>query len=269
MSAIRSFHMGCRNGDSITNNLSLKFLIEGMEITRPKERHIWPSWDLPTVLKYLNESPFEPLQSAPIRSLAMKTLFLIALASGKRCSELHALAIGKCAIFSNAGVTLYFRPGFLVKNERSNFSAKPIFLPYFNKNKTRNHRLSCPVRALKWYIDRTQNIRGTTEQLFIINVKPFRAASKVTLAGWLVETIKNSKALLGEGKPRAHSVRGFSASWAHANGVSINEILNTVSWRSDSTFTKVYMKDIETRSAPGRYATRILESSATEVNSNK
>ena len=129
--------------------------------------------------------------------------------------------------------------------------------------------LSCPVRALKWYIDRTQNIRGTTEQLFIINVKPFRAASKVTLAGWLVETIKNSKALLGEGKPRAHSVRGFSASWAHANGVSINEILNTVSWRSDSTFTKVYMKDIETRSAPGRYATRILESSATEVNSNK
>jgi hypothetical protein len=239
-----------------------------MEITRPKIRHVWPAWDLPTVLKFLNEPPFEPLQAAPIRSLAKKTLFLVALASGRRCSELHALAIGRSAIFSNSGVTLYFRPGFLVKNERSNFSSNPIFLPYINKHKDRELRLSCPVRAIRWYIDRTQNMRGKIQNLFITNIKPYRAAAKPTLAGWLVETIKDSKAVMEEGEPRAHSVRGYSASWAHANGISMNEIINTVSWRTESTFIKVYMKDITKNTAPGRYATSILETETTR-NVNK
>ena len=112
LSAILSFHSGCRDGCSAVNNQVLKFLIEGMENSRPRVRNMWPSWDLPTVLIFLNESPFEPLQAAPLRCVAMKTLFLTAIAPGKRCSELHALSVGKYTIFSKTGVTLYFRPGF-------------------------------------------------------------------------------------------------------------------------------------------------------------
>ena len=43
LSAIQSFYTGCRDGGSITRSNTLKFLIEGMEITRPKTRNIWPS----------------------------------------------------------------------------------------------------------------------------------------------------------------------------------------------------------------------------------
>ena len=121
---------------------------------------------------------FEPRQSAPVRNIAIKTTFLIAVASGKRCSELQALSVGRFSIFSKAGVTLYFRPGFLAKNERSNFSARPMFLPYLKINEDRSQRLSCPVRALKWYVDRTRLMRGSVQQLFITNKKPFKAAAK-------------------------------------------------------------------------------------------
>jgi hypothetical protein len=51
LTAIQSIHRGCKDGSVIRNNQSLKYLIEGMAITRPRVRNIWPSWDLPTVLE--------------------------------------------------------------------------------------------------------------------------------------------------------------------------------------------------------------------------
>ena len=94
---------------------------------------------------------------------------------------------------------MYFRPGFLAKNERSNFSAKPIFLPYLKINEDRSQRLSCQVRALRWYIDRTRLMRGNVQQLFITNKKPFKTAARLTIATWLIETVKFSNALIESG----------------------------------------------------------------------
>ena len=107
------------------------------------------------------------------------------MASGRRCSELHALVIGGRTIFSNAGVTLYFKLGFLAKNEICNFSATPLFIPYLNASKSRSKRLNCSVRALKWYLDRNCTLRGEVEQIFITSTKPYRAVAKSTTAGWL------------------------------------------------------------------------------------
>ena len=110
------------------NKKSLHHLIESMFIVRPPARKIMPSWDLPTVLEFLRGLPFQPAQGASLRDLTLKMVFFIAMASGRRCSELHTLAIGKNIIFGDLGVTLHFYPGFLAKNERSNFTASPIFL---------------------------------------------------------------------------------------------------------------------------------------------
>ena len=116
----------------MSNNRSLHFLIEDMFIERPLVRKIMPSWDLPRVLEFLRSPPFEPAQTASLWDLALKTVFLIAMASGHRSSELHALAISKYVVFCKLGVTLYFCPGFLAKNERSDFTATPLFLPSLN-----------------------------------------------------------------------------------------------------------------------------------------
>jgi hypothetical protein len=236
-------------------------MLEGMNISRPISRKVWPSWDLPTVLGKLNEAPYEPIQAASLRDMALKTLFLVAVASGRRCSELHALSIGSRTVFSKAGVTLYFRPGFLAKNERSDFSATPIFLPYISKSELRARRLSCPVRALKWYVDRTQTVRNDIEQLFITNVKPYRPAAKSTLAGWLVDVIVSSGAVQHpnqQGKPRAHSVRAYSSSWAFAKGLSVADIINTVCWKTETTFISAYLKEIGTTTQKGQYARCVL-----------
>ena len=169
----------------------------------------WLSWDLPTVLNYLNHKPFEPLQAVPLRLIAIKTLFLIAIALGKQCSELHSLGVGKFTVFSKAGVTLYFRPSFLAKNELSDFSALPSFIPYLKQMDNRAQRLSCPVRTLRWYLEKTSNIRGNETRLFISSKKPYKAVARSNLSEWLVDAIHSAKAMENIGKPHGHSVRAY------------------------------------------------------------
>ncbi len=52
-----------------------------------------PTWDLPTVLRALKGPHFEPLQSADLRSLMLKTTLLLALASVKCMGDLQALSV--------------------------------------------------------------------------------------------------------------------------------------------------------------------------------
>ncbi|XP_042611586.1 extracellular calcium-sensing receptor-like [Cyprinus carpio] len=52
-----------------------------------------PAWDLPMVLGSLKGSTFEPLQSANLKTLSLKTALLLALASIKRVGDLQALSV--------------------------------------------------------------------------------------------------------------------------------------------------------------------------------
>ncbi len=262
-SAIQSIHIGCQDGSTVQDSRTLHFLLEGMNIERPRKRKVMPSWDLPTVLKFLNGSPFEPIQSASLRDLTIKTAFLVAMASGRRCSELHALATGQFIVFSNSGVFLHFRPGFLSKNERCDFVASPLFLPYLvPPSSPRKRRLGCPVRAIKWYLDRTQTVRGQIAQLFVTTCKPYRPAAKATIAGWLVEAISKAGAVRGETNPTAHSTRAISSSWAFSHGLSLKEIVNTVSWRTHSTFVSTYLRDLGPCSDQAHYAGTVLRAAS-------
>ena len=85
------------------------------------------------------------------------------------------------------------------------------------------------------------------------------------MARWMVEAIQMAKASDPAERPRAHSVRAYSSSWAHAKGLSLTEILNTVSWKSDLTFTKVYLKDVQLRTERGCYATAVLNTGSASV----
>ena len=49
-----------------------------------------PSWNLSLVLHQLTKAPFEPLKESSLKHLTFKTVFLLALGSGKRRSEIHA-----------------------------------------------------------------------------------------------------------------------------------------------------------------------------------
>ena len=68
-------------------------LIRSFELQRPVQRSLTPKWDLSWVLVSLQKSPFESLHKASKLHVTIKTVFLLAVATAKRCSEIHAVAI--------------------------------------------------------------------------------------------------------------------------------------------------------------------------------
>ncbi len=58
----------------------------------PLVRNKVPPWDLGVVLKFLSGAPFETRKGVSFSDVTRKALFLLALASGKRRGELHALS---------------------------------------------------------------------------------------------------------------------------------------------------------------------------------
>ena len=66
-------------------------MIASMELQRPRVAPILPHWDLGIVLEALSRPPYEPLREASLKHLTLKTVFLLAMASAGRCSELQVL----------------------------------------------------------------------------------------------------------------------------------------------------------------------------------
>ena len=69
---------------------NLTRLLDSFHRDRPKGRQGIPSWNLSLVLHQLTKAPFEPIKEASLKHLTFKTVFLLALGSGKRRSEIHA-----------------------------------------------------------------------------------------------------------------------------------------------------------------------------------
>ena len=66
-------------------------MIASMELQRPRVKLFLPQWDFGIVLETMSKSPYEPLREASFKHLTLKTVFLLAMASAGRCSELQAL----------------------------------------------------------------------------------------------------------------------------------------------------------------------------------
>ena len=85
-----------------------------------------PAWDLSKVLTYLVSPAFEPLSQASFRSLTLKTLFLLALATAKRVGELQALS--SIVTFVGGDACLSYLPQFVAKSESLTRSIPRSFL---------------------------------------------------------------------------------------------------------------------------------------------
>ena len=83
-----------KTGNRIRSNPILSESIRSFELQRPVQRTLTPKWDLSWVLVCLQKAPYEPLNKASrLYVTIIKTAFLLALATAKRCSEIHALAV--------------------------------------------------------------------------------------------------------------------------------------------------------------------------------
>ena len=152
---------------------NLTRLLDSFHRDRPKGRRGVPAWNLSLVLHQLTKAPFEPLRKASLKHLTFKTVFLLALASGKRRSEIHAwlnINIRHQADWSK--VSLYPSPSFLAKNHLAKEGPEcvapvviPALAPTLDKS-LKEDRSLCPVRALRYYLDKTQDLRTGKELVF-------------------------------------------------------------------------------------------------------
>ena len=82
-----------RNSDAAKSfsHPTLKLFLKGLSNLRPMVRSPLPQWSLHLVLHALTRPPFKPLASLDLQLLSFKTLFLVAITSARRASELAAL----------------------------------------------------------------------------------------------------------------------------------------------------------------------------------
>ena len=242
---------------NVSKDENLTRLLDSFYRDRPKGRRGIPSWNLSLVLHQLAKAPFEPLKESSLKHLTFKTVFLLALGSGKRRSEIHAWLHKNIRHQSDwSKVSLYPSPSFLSKNqlaEEGPDSVAPVVIPALAPSLDRSlkgDRSLCPVRALRYYLDRTADLRQNKELVFVSFKKGFdKDISPATISSWIKHTVVlcyelSDQEALTLHQVKAHDVRAFAASKAFQSGISLDQILSACHWKSHNTFTQFYLKDV-------------------------
>ena len=241
----------------IAHNADLHRLLSSFHRDRPKSSRNLPKWNLSVVLNELTKAPFEPMKDSDLKHLTLKTAFLLALASGKRRSEIHAWVANKV---SNLGqwekVALFPSSDFIAKNQlprEGSQSVSPVTIPALTTivdRQFKEDRTLCPMRALRFYLDRTKDLRGSRSLLFISFKKGHTSDIRpATLSSWLKQTIllcykQADQQALDLVQVKAHDIRAFAASKAFYGGVSVDQIMQACHWKAHNTFTNFYLKDL-------------------------
>ena len=147
---------------NVSKDENLTHLLDSFHRDRPKGKRGIPSWNLSLVLHQLSKAPFEPLKEAFLKHLTFKTAFLLALCSGKRRSEIHAWLHKNIRHQSDwSKVSLYPSPSFPSKNQLAKEGpdsvapvVRPALAPILDRL-LKGDRSLCPVRALRYCLDRT------------------------------------------------------------------------------------------------------------------
>ena len=257
-SAISSTISSCGSRTEFTNSPELASLIRSFQLERPPQRKIAPQWNLSLVLQALLKPPFEPIHACDLKSLTLKTVFLVALASGRRRSEIHALCFDSHHFRQNQDqslLTLYPDLEFVAKNQVLDSVAEPIKLKAFTAVGSEDFdRKLCPVRALLQYrkVTSSPGCRKGRKKLFI-SYKPSKTdeIKKATISSWIVKLIRLAYATEGSNpcalelhKVSAHEVRALSASTSVFRGMNADIIMQSCTWRARSTFSDFYLRDM-------------------------
>ena len=174
-------------------------------------------------------------------------MFLLALASAKRVSELQALS---CKIsFSSSAMVISYVPEFMVKTESA---LRPLPRSFAIQSLSDfaaglpDDLLLCPVHALSEYLRRTSRLELRPRRLFVSPRCPSRAMTKNGISYFFREVIVHSGASSGDNAaPRAHIIRGIATSSAFFKNWSLQSVLQAASWRSNTVFTSFYLKDVQ------------------------
>ena len=206
---------------------------------RPIKKVLPPAWDVDKVLRFLRSPQFANNATITTPALLLKTIFLLALASGSRVSELAALRRDKdhCQFLeNNKGINLSTKDGVLFKSERLLKQNPVLFIPSL-KNKKHKTDVLCPVNALKHWLSRTDKWENPQSVIW------FNAATKRPGNARLL-SLRFKKliqlAYTEKVSAKFHDIRKAATSLAFNQGLSISQVCARANWAGESVFFKSY-----------------------------
>ena len=223
-----------------TNSKLIRDFFIACRTRRPIRKVLPPQWEVDKVLGFLKTQQFKHNSLITLPALLLKTLFLIALATGSRISEVCAFRRDElhCSFSKgNSQVKLSTAEGFRFKSERKLKSNPILIIPALLIDKLR-HSL-CPVEALKIWIERTSSWPNPDHFIWF-NAASKKPANSRILALRFKQLIRLSHSY--DTSANFHQIRKAATSLAFDKGLSLKEICSRANWGSKSVFFKNYYK---------------------------
>ena len=244
------------SGYNPSEDRGLTDLCRRLAIERPRLQRVFPEWSLDVVLRHFLSPPYVGADNSDrnlsLEHLTRRTVFLLSLATGRRVSCLHGLShdvvLQEGPVASQQVLVFRTLPEFRSKTQRPSEVPLPLLVPgsaHLVPNDL--ERFLCPVRSVRMYLARTVEKHQSSRRLFV-HWRPARADIKIShVSRWITKCIfeaYNTEGLDAPDRARAHELRALSGSWAHWNGVSMEDIKHSLCWRSDGVFQNSYLRSM-------------------------
>ena len=240
----------------------IKDLLSGFKRERPPPRTRVMTWDLKLVLEFFRSGRFAHWDSLSPKDLTLKAVFLVALASGKRRGELHAL-VRQGLLDSHGdreGIIIHPAPDFISKTHirtQGLGALKEVFIPKLVSEDT-DSTLLCPVATLRRYLQVSDAYRSPNQKKLFISwqegisadIAPQTISSYIRKAILLAYTEADQE-LLTQVKVVPHSVRHVATSLNALKHFSLQDIMRAGAWSTPNTFISFYLRDFATDTISG------------------
>lgn len=230
----------------LTQDRHITIFLRGATNVRSPVIHRYPTWDLLLVLQVLMSPSFKPLSSISLHLLTLKVVFLVAITSARRISEIAALSVHpNLCIFHTNRVVLRTDPSFLRKINSLYHQSQELILPDICPRPRHSWRPSGTILTfggLCKYIKRTAPFQKS-EALFV-SFLPATMGQKVsssTISRWLKACIAKAYTLRSKplpGRVLPHSTRSASTTAAWATQASVLDICRAATWMSLTPFAR-------------------------------
>ena len=222
-----------------TSDREFSLLARSQFLQNPPPKKLIPAWNPNKVLSMLEQPEFLNHRATPHR-LLMKTLFLVALATGNRVSEIAAFTrVSSKILPGSKKAIIAVRPGFLYKNQTMDRSPPNIVIKALLDQNLTPNRL-CPVDSLRCWLALSDP--WGIDAIFA-NPKSHKKMNRGAVSQLLVTTINRSQPGV---LAKAHDVRKVSATFAWARGVPPHQIIQSMFWKSTSVFLDKYLVPLQT-----------------------
>ena len=244
----------------VSKSPELTAMLKSFRLEDHTRRFRPPAWDLNTVLQHLTSDVFEPLSEVDLLHLTQKTVFLLAMATAARVSELHAIDVTRITFDRGpkgfAHLALLW--SFVAKNQSMDQEGRSFHIPPLRNivgPHDREDLSLCPVRALRYYLHRTKILRKGRRRLFIpTSTDVTTEVGKNRMSFWIRSTILDAYKAAGRPPPtsaKAHETRALASSFALHSNVALTDILKGCFWRGDTTFANYYLRDLAVADVEG------------------